>query len=160
MLRSGRVDKVSYRVVLTRILEITREGTTTVADMASMALAEGVRERWRKAAEGCPARYSRLAFLLGDVEPDGLACFTFQREQWHQNHSSNPLEWFIKEIKRRTDVVGMFPNDVAVMPIVGLVPAEQHDERQVGLRHLSADSLAKLGEEVLSDIPPALFAAG
>jgi putative transposase len=116
----------------------------TIRTVFAQPDAQSAREQWRRVSEGFRSRFSRLAELMEEAEEDVLSYAAFPTEHWQKVWSNNPLERLNKEVKRRTNVVGIFPNEAAVIRLVGAVLSEQHDEWQVSKRYFSLGSLAKL----------------
>ena len=117
---------------------------TTIRTVFAQPDAPSAHQQWRRVANGFRCQFPKLADLMDEAEEDVLAYAAFPVEHWQKIWSNNPLERLNKEVKRRTEVVGIFPNEAAVVRPVGAVLCEQHDEWQVGKRYFSAGSLAKL----------------
>ena len=112
-------------------------------------------EQWRKVGDGLRPRFPKLAALMDGAEHDVLAPRAFQKAHWPQIASTNPLERLNAEIKRRTNVVGIFPNEAAIVRLIGaiLLGAERRAPRVTIL------SSSDRGIAVLAVVYPALVAA-
>jgi putative transposase len=100
------------------------------------------RDRLSEAVAHLDGRLAKVATLLEGAEADILAFHAFPGSHWRKLRSTNPLERFNKEIGRRTDVVGIFPNDRSLIRLAGMLCIEQNDEWLVGRGYLSAESIS------------------
>ena len=129
-----------------------------VLAMINTAFAQDTQEtasaQWRTVADQLRTKFPKLAALMGDSECDVLAFMSFPKAHRTQIHSTNPLERLNAEIKRRTNVVGIFPNDAAITRLVGAMLLEQNDEWQLQRRYMQLEGL-----QSLSDNQPARLSA-
>lgn len=138
------------RNVLTRVPR-SAQGVVAAAvrSIFEQADADAVRAQHTRIVEQMAERFPPAAQLLEDARDEILAFAAFPRGHWRQIWSNNPLERLNKEIRRRTDVVGIFPNRGAVIRLVGALLAEQNDEWLVGRRYMSVESLTKARMNVI-----------
>ncbi|HET6522729.1 MAG TPA: IS256 family transposase, partial [Geminicoccaceae bacterium] len=115
--------------------------------------AEAARDQWHTVADALRERFQRLAELMDDSRDDVLVYMSFPREHWAQIASTNPLERLNGEVKRRSDVVGIFPNDRAAVRLVGALMLEQTDEWAVSRRYMSLESLTAIGHDPAPRLP-------
>jgi putative transposase len=109
--------------------------------------AKAAHEQWTAVADGLRERFPKLTAMMDGAREDVLAYMAFPREHWPQIASTNPLERLNGEIKRRSDVVGIFPNEPAIVRLVGALMLEQNDEWAVSRRYMSLESLATLSDD-------------
>jgi putative transposase len=132
------------RNLLTRVPKSAQSFVATmVRTIFAQPDAATVHEQHRRIVDQLATRFPEAAALLEQAATDLLAFTAFPKEHWRQLWSNNPLERLNKEIRRRTDVVGIFPDRAAVIRLVGAVLAEQNDEWAVARRYMSAESIAK-----------------
>jgi putative transposase len=122
---------------------------TLVRSIFAQPDAEAVWAQFHRVVEQLTERFPDAAAMLSDAGEDILAFTTFPQTHWKQIWSNNPQERLNKEIRRRTDVVGIFPNRASTIRLIGMVLAEQHDEWAVVRRYMSPESLAKARLEVI-----------
>ena len=151
--------------LLTRVPKAAQPFVATlVRSIFAQPAREEVEAQHARVLEQLTERFPAAAELLEIAREDILAFRSLPFEHWRQIWSNNPQERLNREIRRRTDVVGIFPNRDAVIRLVGAVLSEQHDEWAVARRYMGVESLAKarlmvMEGEALEEVMPALVAA-
>ena len=102
--------------------------------------------QWNTVADALREKQDKLGIFMDASRDDVLAYMDFPREHWPQIASTNPLERVNREIKRRTDVIGIFPNDDAIIRLVGAIMLETNDEWTVARRYMSLETLARVND--------------
>jgi len=119
--------------------------------------AEAARERFGAVLERFAPTVPKVAELLEEAEEDLLAFYRFPQAHWPKLRSTNPLERVNREVGRRSDVVGIFPNDASAIRLAGALLIEQNDEWLVARRYLSVESIALAlegqGDEEPKEVP-------
>ena len=111
-------------------------------------------QQWRKVADQLRPKLPKLAALMDDAEQDVLAYMTFPSAHRVKLHSTNPIERLNGEIKRRTEVVGIFPNEAAITRLVGAILLEQNDEWAVQrARYMTLETIAPLSDDLSAGLP-------
>ena len=135
-----------------------KQGRRVVAAFIGTAFvqddAETARTQWSQVADQLRPKVPKLAALMDDAETDVLAFMSFPKDHRLKIHSTNPLERLNGEIKRRTEVVGIFPNEAAITRLVGAILLEQNDEWAVQrARYMTLETIAPLSEDPLVKLP-------
>ena len=117
--------------------------------------AQAAKTQWRQVADQLRPKAPKLADLIDQAEPDVLAYMTFPKEHRTKLHSTNPLERLNGEIKRRTNVVSIFPNEAAITRLIGAILLEQNDEWEVQrARYMTLETIAPVSHNALVKLPP------
>jgi putative transposase len=135
-----------------------KNGRRVVSAFIATAFAQGSSDaagkQWRHVADQLRSKLPKLAALLDEAEVDVLAFMSFPKEHWDKISSTNPIERPNGEIKRRTNVVGIFPNDDAIIRLVGSILMEQNDEWAVQrARYMTLETIAPVSDNPIVILP-------
>src|SRR5579883_3017418 len=135
-----------------------RSGRRVVSAFIATAFAQDdakqAKAQWRRITDQLRPKVPKLATVMDQAEPDVLAYMSFPLQHRAKLHSTNPLERLNGEIKRRTEVVGIFPNEAAITRLVGAILLEQNDEWAVQrARYITLESMAPVGDDPLVGLP-------
>jgi transposase-like protein len=135
-----------------------KQGRRVVSAFIGTAFAQNdadtARAQWRQVADQLRQRVKKLAEFMDEAETDVLAYMSFPAAHRPKLHSTNPIERLNGEIKRRTQVVGIFPNEEAITRLVGAILLEQNDEWAVQrARYMTLETIAPLSEDLILKLP-------
>ena len=135
-----------------------KQGRGVVAAFIATAFAqpdaEAARAQWRQVADQLRPKVAKLAAFMDEAEADVLAYMSFPAAHRTKLHSTNPIERLNGDIKRRTDVVGIFPNEAAIVRLIGAILLEQNDEWAVQrTRYMTLETIAPLSDDPMVKLP-------
>lgn len=149
---------VLLRFMRNVLAHVGKSGRRVVSAFITSAFAQDTAEtaisQWRAVADQIRPKVPKLAAIMDAAEPDVLAYMTFPKEHRAKPHSTNPIARLNGEIKRRTEVVGIFPNDAAIGRLVGALLLELNDEWAVQrARYKTLETMAPLSDDPLISLP-------
>jgi transposase-like protein len=155
----GKIATFLERPHRGRLAHAGKQGRRVVSAFIGTAFAQetatAAHAQWRQVADQLRPRAHKLADLMDAAELDVLAYMDFPQAHRAKLHSTNPIERLNAEIKRRTEVVGIFPNEAAITRLIGAILLKQNDEWAVQRsRYMTLESVATLGDDPLTCLPP------